>query len=124
MRYFNFIKKNSSEIYLLLAVLYYWFLTSHLINPIAIVLFLILLILIKTQHKILGLISASLLIIINLYMVLALVSELSEFTIRNKDFYSMLLIGGLFLGLNIIMASIMLYKYAIFTKENKQLQLF
>ncbi|MDH7448183.1 hypothetical protein [Aquimarina sp. 2201CG14-23] len=106
----------SPEIYLICATLYYWFLTSNLFNPIAIILLTILVYQTIYKKLTIGLIIASLFIVLNLYMVLALISELSEFPESNENFMKLLIFGTLFLGINLIVAVYMFWKYVKKTK--------
>jgi len=45
-------------------------------------------------------------------LILALLSEFNEFPEFNAEARNLLLIGGLFIGVNILIAGTMLYKYA------------
>jgi len=99
------------ELYLICASLYYWMLTSSLFNPIAMLLLAILTFQLIYKKPGTGLVIASLFLLLNLYMVLALVSELSKFIEVNNEFVQVLLLGGVYLGLNLIFSSIMLFKY-------------
>jgi len=101
----------SPEIYLTFATIYYWILTPNLFNPIAVVLLAILTYQIIYKNSTIGLVISSLFLVLNLYLVLALISELHEFTEVNDGFIKLILIGSIFLGLNIIVSIIMLIKY-------------
>ena len=68
------------EIYLVLATLFYWVLTANFFNPFAIVLLVILLYQLIFRKFATGIIIASIFILLNLYMIFALLSDLSEFT--------------------------------------------
>ena len=85
--------------------------TSTLLNPVAIVLLLVLLFQIIFKKTASGLIIGSIFLLLNLYMVLALISELSEFDVVNQGFINLLTFGSIFLGLNIIVSFLMLFKY-------------
>ncbi len=100
------------ELYLLVATIYYWFLTANLFNPIAIVLLLALSCQIVFQNELSGIFISSIFIVLNLYLVLALLSELSEFLELNLAFIKMLLIGSLFISFNLIAGGFMMKKYA------------
>ena len=106
------VKSHLSEIYLLFAIIYYWSLTAQVINWFAIALLVILGILIVTKNKVLGMTIGIFLILINLYLLLALASELSEFEVFNTDAKKLLGFGLLFLGLNLFFSVRMLLKYA------------
>lgn len=106
------------EIYLIVATLYYWTLTSNIFNPFAIVLVLILTYQIVSKNAITGLIIATVFLLLNLYLVLALLSELNDFNNTDKDFRLLFIFGNLFIGLNICFSIIMLIKYL---KQNNQL---
>ncbi|MCB0446743.1 MAG: hypothetical protein KDD03_04385 [Gelidibacter sp.] len=99
------------EIYLIGATIYYWTLTASTFNPVAIILLLILIYQVIYKTIVTGLIIASLLILLSFYMILALISELSEFTEANEDYKKLLMFGTLFLGFNLIAGAIMLWKY-------------
>jgi len=99
------------ELYFIVSVLYYWSLTALLVNPVAIILLLVLVFQITIRNRISGIILSVLLILISSYLVLALLSELSEFHEFNDDARNILVFGFLYLGLNIVFGGIMLYKY-------------
>ena len=101
----------STEIYLIVATIYYWTLTANLFNPIAIVLLAIFVYQLISKKATLGIVISTIFILLNLFMVLALISELSEFTDTTHENYTKLLVvGSLFLGINLIMAFAMLVK--------------
>lgn len=108
------------ELYLILAVIYYWILTSSVLNPVAIVLLLVLAYQLYTKKQILGIIIASIFIFLNCYMVLALLSELSEFYEFNNQAQQLAIVGFLYLGFNIIVGSIMLIQYINKTHTEKE----
>jgi hypothetical protein len=116
VRFFNKVNNVIPELYLILAVLYYWSLTASLLNPIAISLLLVLGYQIITRNRVLGIIIATLLILASVYLILALLSELSEFSEFNDDAKELAIFGFLYLGLNIAFGAVMLYRYAIKNK--------
>ena len=116
MGLFNKVKNVIPELYLILAVLYYWSLTASLLNPIAISLLLVLVYQIITRNRILGIVIATVLVLASGYLILALLSELSEFIEFNDDAKELAIFGFLYLGLNITFGVIMLYRYAIKNK--------
>lgn len=101
----------SPELYLICATIYYWTLTPSLFNPVAIILLVILGYQVIYKKVISGLIIASLFILLNLYMILALISELSEFTEANENYNQLLIFGTLFFGLNLTSGAFMIWKY-------------
>lgn len=105
------IRKWIPELYLLASAVFHWVSTSTLLNPFAIFLVAVLVALFIWKPKTLGVIVSLLFLILSLYMVLALVSELREFPTFNKDAKIMLGVGGAWLGLNIILAFVMLIKW-------------
>lgn len=105
------ILKLSPEFYLLAATIYYWTLTANVVNPIAIGLLCIIVFQLVFKKTISGLMISGLFIVLNLYLILALVSELSEFTEASSSYYKLLTVGSLFLGFNIIAGSFMFWKY-------------
>lgn len=101
----------SPELYLIAAAIYYWTLTANTFNPIAITLVSVLLLQLIFKKAISGLLISGIFVIVNLYLVLALISELNEFTSTNQDYYNLLIAGSLFLSINILVGSFMFYKY-------------
>ena len=99
------------EIIIIISIIYYWVMTATFLNPIALILLLVLTILIICRSALMGILISGLFLLLNLYMVLALFSELSEFPTFNKDAQIMLLFGATYLGLNIFLAIIMLLKW-------------
>src|SRR5690606_21719905 len=102
---------NIPEYLLLLAVLYYWFLTSNLFNWIAITLVAILVFQIIYKNKILGIIIPSILILGCGFMFLALFSELREFPTFNADAKELLFVGLLYFTTTLVVAGFMFFKY-------------
>ncbi|RED42701.1 hypothetical protein DFQ10_108108 [Winogradskyella eximia] len=99
------------ELFLMVSVLYYWVLTLNLLNPIAMGLLAILIYLIISKKATLGLVISVVFIALNLFLVLALISELSEFEVINQNYNNLIIFGSLYLGLNLILAGFMFYKY-------------
>jgi hypothetical protein len=99
------------ETYLLLSVIYYWVMTGTLLNAVAMLLLSVLIIFIWLRIRVLGVIISSVFLLLNLYMVLALVSELSEFSTFDKRAITLLLFGSVYLGLNIFLSTKMLIKW-------------
>lgn len=95
------LKKNWPEYYLILATLYYWFLTSTLFNPVALLLLGLLAFQLLFQKSIPGALISSVVILVNIYLIFALLSELSETTPQQSAFWQILVFGCLFLGLNL-----------------------
>ena len=96
------LKSYLSEIYWLIAILYYWSLTALAVNWFAILLLMILGLLLVTKNKIFGMTISIFLILINLYLLSALASELSEFEVFDADAKKLLGVGVLFIGLNLL----------------------
>jgi VIT1/CCC1 family predicted Fe2+/Mn2+ transporter len=105
------LKSFFSEFFLIASVIYYWVLTSNLLNPFAIGLLAILIYQVISKKSTLGLIISSIVICLTLFMVLALISELSEFEVVNQNYKNLILFGSLYLGFTLIMAGLMFYKY-------------
>ncbi|MCA0132316.1 hypothetical protein [Winogradskyella alexanderae] len=99
------------ELYLVVATIYYWILTANLFNPFAIIFLALLTYQLFYKKSVSGIVIASVLIFVNLYLVLALLSELSEFTKPNDNYTQLIIYGSLFIGLNLIAGSFMLWKY-------------
>lgn len=99
------------ELYLIASVLFYWFFTGTVFNYIAIALLGILGLQLIYQKAVTGVAIAGLFLLLSLYMILALLSELREFNEFPPSFYELLIVGMLYLGLNIIISSYMIIKY-------------
>ena len=104
-------KTRLPEFYLLSSVLIYWASTTFL-NPFAIGLFLIIASLIGFRNRVLGIAVGAVFLLLNCYMVLALLSEFYEFEKLNWQAMQLILVGGLYLGLNIFMGILLLLKWA------------
>lgn len=105
------------EIYLLIGIIYYWSLTANTVNWIAIALLILVVVLLYSKNRALGLAIGSILIIVNLYLFLALFSELFEFDTFNASAKKLFFTGTIFLSLNILLSGALVYKYA--TKKSK-----
>lgn len=101
------------EIALLVLVLYFWISTARVLNYWAIGLFLIVIGQIVFQFRFIGLILASLSILISMYFILALFSEFREFAEFTDDARNLLVVGIPIWLLSMSLSFIMLYKYAI-----------
>lgn len=112
------IKQWLPETYLILSVFYYWSLTASAVNPIAISLLLILALLIWSKSRILGTTIGIVILVINLFLLLALASELREFITADKDYFIMLFAGLFYMGLNIAVAFLLIIKWYHYS-ENK-----
>ena len=82
-------------------------------NPMVIGLVAIAILQIVFKNKISGLAIAGTVLMINLLMLFASISEFNEFPTLNSDAKQLLFGGLLLFGLNFVMAGIMVYKYAI-----------
>ena len=99
------------EIYLVLATVYYWVLTSEIFNPIALIVLMICLLLVIYRNAIIGITVASGIAVLNTYFVLALVSEVRGMNAIHKDYMDLILFGTLFIFLNYIISILLLIKY-------------
>ena len=105
------------EIYLFISVIYYWTLTNNVFNPFAIGFLIVLLALMKFKWRWLGLTIGILLALVNVYLLLGLFSELNEFTEINAAYYRLLGFGLAYIILNITLAMMMIFKWAIQTSS-------
>lgn len=111
---------NSAEYFLVLAVLVYWHGTSNLLNPFAIGLLAVLIFQIIFRNKVIGILIPCVLMLLSMYMILALFSEINEFESFNSDAQRLLFIGlTYFLGM-ILISFLMIWKY-LPKSSNKQL---
>ena len=105
------IKQWLPETYLTLSVFYYWSLTASVINPIAISLILIIALLLWSKSRSMGTTIGILILLINLFLLLALASELKEFETADKDYFIMLIAGLFYMSLNITVAFFLIIKW-------------
>ncbi|WP_299116666.1 hypothetical protein [uncultured Winogradskyella sp.] len=105
------LKSLIPEIFLIVSVIYYWILTANLFNPIAMGLLAILMYQVINRKPLSGLLISGVFIGLNLFMVLALISELSEFETVNQNYKNLIVFGYLYLGCNLLIGSIMFIKY-------------
>lgn len=106
------------EYYLLILTIIAGYTYPFTFNPIFLGLAVVPIFQIVVRNKISGLIIASLFVLLNLYMLGALISELSEFLVFNSS--AIQLLGGLsFLIVNILASSVMFYKYTRPSRETK-----
>ena len=105
------LKEWAGEIYLISSVLLFWVMEGRVLNGLPISLFLILIVLVATRNAILGWIISSLFLLLNLYMVLAMLDEFLEFQTFNKAAAELLLGGSLYLGTNIFVSTFMPIKW-------------
>ena len=104
---------NLVEYLLIIAVLFYWHGTSNLLNPFAIGLLAVLIFQIIFRNKVIGILIPCMLILLSMYMLLALFSEVNEFESFNSDAQRLLFIGlAYFLG-TIMVSFLMIWKYLI-----------
>lgn len=101
------------EVYFLLSALYYWTLAGQTINYIAIALVVLMLYQAWSQNKATGLLLGGVLLAINAFLVLALISELREYPTFDADARNLLLFGSLYLGSNLAMAGWMFGKHLV-----------
>lgn len=104
------LKHFAPELYLFAAIGFYYISAAAVINWFAIGLWALLGLLVLSKSKVFGIVLGILLILINLYLVLALLSEFSEFDTFNADAAQLIGLGSLFLGLNLFFAGLLIYK--------------
>lgn len=112
MERIKLLQKWIPELYLIASVIFYWVSTANLVNPIALFLLAVLAMLFIWKNEILGIVISFLFLGLSLFMVLALISELSEFATFNQNAKAMLFVGVTWLGLNILLSIIMMIKWA------------
>jgi len=93
----------------------YWFMENYFgsgnVNLFALGVFLILLFQVIFQNKFIGMFMATITSLFSLYMVLAVISEFSEFPTVNGEALRLLLFGLLFCLLLFMSSIIMIYKF-------------
>jgi len=95
--------------FIVMSLLYYWIETSAFINPVAIILIGIFALHFFVARGFYKLIFPAIFILLNLYMFLALFSEFSEFSSLDKNAINLMIVGILYLGLNIISAAVIFH---------------
>jgi len=109
------------EYLLIVAVLFYWSSAGLIINPIAIGLIIALVLQIIFKNQVVGILIPCLLILTCLYMLMALISEFSEFPTFNSEAKTLLFVGLTYFISTMVISGIMIYKYTIMeTKNNKK----
>jgi len=91
---------NNPEFLFLLSVLFYWFSTSIILNPLAIVLFVIGIIMSLKTSRPLAVMIGFFFLMLNAYLILALISEFREFPELDGDALLMLGVGGAYIAFN------------------------
>lgn len=99
------------EFYVLAVVLLAGYTPPFHFNIIAIVLAALIILQIVSKKRITGILLSSLFILVNLFMLGALISELSEFSQFNSDARQMLWGGLAIWSINMCAAGLLLYKY-------------
>lgn len=109
------------EVYFLISALYYWTLAGQTINYIAIALVVLMLYQAWSQNRATGLLFGGILLAINGFLVLALISELREYPTFDADARNLLLFGSLYLGSNLAMSGWMFGKHlvSVFSDETQ-----
>jgi hypothetical protein len=107
---FKAIKPILPELFIFGSVIYYW-LASSLLNPIALGLIAILSYQIISKKSISGLLISGIFILLNLFLILALLSEASEFNTFNQNYYNLIIFGSIYIGFNLLAGTLMFLKY-------------
>lgn len=110
------ISKNQTsllpELYLLASVLFYYISAAVVFNIIAIILFAVIAQQLYFRKSFSGLLIGSLLLLVNVCLILALTSELSEYASFNASAQKLAFAGFTWIGLNMMAGIMMLKKYA------------
>ncbi|MCT8339937.1 hypothetical protein MG296_07715 [Flavobacteriaceae bacterium TK19130] len=99
------------EMYLLLATAFYWVLTGLWFNPVALFLMGLLVIQMLYNPRSLGLFIASIFILLNVYLIAAMVSDLMDIAVFGYSAQQLLVFGLAFMGINLLMAFRLLFKH-------------
>ena len=100
------------EIYIVLAIFFYWYSTALLFNLVAILLLVLFVIHFILKNNTMGLFIGSLFVILSLFMFLALFSDIvkvDQFTEENMKF---IFLTSAYLGMNLLMSVIMVIRYS------------
>ena len=110
------------EFLILALVLLYWF-SSSLLNPIAITLIVTIGYLIFSKNRIIGLVIGSIILLLGLYLILALLSDIHKITNFNGDAIKFIIYASLFICTNILTSVWLIIKYSIMhPNENRVIQ--
>lgn len=115
-RFFSFLIQIPEYI-LMAAVLFYWFSSSNLTNPVAIGLLFVLVLQSFWKNRFLGILISAILALTSCYMLLALFSELQEFPSFNADAQQLLFVGLTFLCTTLFTSGLLIVK-TIGMKDN------
>ncbi|MGB0422925.1 MAG: hypothetical protein ACPGED_01325 [Flavobacteriales bacterium] len=105
------------EYVLMLSVLFYWYSTALLLNPVAILLMAVLILQLIFKNQVVGIIIPSLMALATSFLFLALISEFNEFESFTSDAALLLFVGLAFLGITALASLGMLYKYTLFSTQ-------
>ncbi len=97
------IKKNP-EVLFLLSVVFYWFSTAVILNPVAITFLLLGLIMMTRLYKMLSVIIGIIYGLLNFYLVFALLSEFYEFPNVTGQAIYMMFVGSAFISFNMFIS--------------------
>ena len=100
------------EYYFILLVLLVGFTPPFSFNPISIAVSILLVLQIVFKYKLSGLILSILLVVVNAFMLVAVISEFKEFASFTDDAYKLLFVGSSLWCLNMLFAGVMIYKYS------------
>jgi len=96
--------KENPEVLFLISVLFYWYCTSNILNPVAITLFIIGVVMMTKKYKMLAVIIGIVYAMLNCYMILALLSEFHEFPNINRQAIYMMFVGSAFIAFNLFIS--------------------
>ena len=111
MKKLKWFTNSYPEFYFLASVIFYW-LSSSFINPFAWGLPALYILQIIWKNIKPGIIFSAIIGLLSLFMLFALLSEFKEFPAGSREGMKRLIIGGVYFITNIVMAGIMLVRYA------------
>ena len=97
---------------MLMFVLFYWY-SSTLLNPIAIIFTVVIVFLLITKNQITGIILGAIILLANLYLVLAYLSDI----INQKADFKFIVFGASFIGVGVLISVWLIVKYTKLTKH-------
>jgi len=99
------------EGYFIFVVLFAGFKSPFFVHPLALIIAAVVVLQLIFRNAITGIMLANLFILINLYMILALLSEFSEFPIFNFAAAKLLIVGSFIILTNLFAAGFMFFNY-------------
>ena len=117
LKYLRPMLSNSPEYYLIIVAILAGYSPPFSVDPVAIAVAALIILQILFKNKISGLLIGILFLLVNLFMMGALISEFNEFPTFSTDAKKLLFGGSLLLGINTFISILMIIKYAKYVES-------